>query len=200
MTEQRQDPRKVLEQTYDKRLDKLYTSVVKCPYCGNRIQKLQTVCTRCGLNKIQIAYASNVRAKEMMRAGERGKIVMMRRRPNDLNLLHISWRLLFGFFGVHNFYTGRKIRGWIMLGLGLGFILQLIIFPVGNIGSEAILEGMHPWRETVMVEWNMPFPLDFLGAAALVLWISDMLGVFCGWYKYPVRLGEVKDAANVWAK
>jgi len=198
MSEQKQDPRKVFEQTYDKKLDRLYTSGVRCPYCGNRIPKLQTTCTRCGLNKIQIAYASNRRAKEMMRAGDRGKIVMMRRRPSDVKLSELAWRLSLGMFGVHSFYVGRRIRGWITLGCMLVFILSVFIFPLGDISNE--LSGMHPWRRSVMIGWSMPFPFDFFGIAAIILWISDIFGILFGWYKYPVRLGEVGDVPKVWAK
>ena len=187
--EQRQDPRKALEQKYDPKLDRLYTSVVKCPYCKNKIQKLQTTCSRCGLNKIQIAYASNSRAKEMMKSGERGKIVMMRRRPSDLQLGQISWRLILGIFGLHNFYTGRRIRGWIMLGCMIGFFVQSLVFPLGDMANN--LEGMHRWREACM-DSGIPFPLDFLGIISFALWVSDIFAIMFGWYKYPVRLGEAK--------
>lgn len=199
--QQNQGPGKFLEQKYDKRLDKLYTSSVKCPYCKNKIQRLQTVCSRCGLHKIQIAYASNKRAKEMM-GSEAGKIVKMRRCPNDVKLSQMGWRLVLGIFGVHNFYTGRKIRGWIMLGCMLIFVLQAIVFPFGKvIQNDGGLEyvGMHPWR-LACIDWGAPFPLDFFGAIALILWLSDIFGVILGWYKYPVRLGEVNDAGKIWTK
>lgn len=191
-----------MEQKYDKRLDKLYTSSVKCPYCKNKIQKLQTVCSRCGLHKMQIAYASNKRAKEMM-GSESGKIIKMRRRPNDVKMSQMGWRLVLGIFGIHNFYTGRKIRGFIMLGCMIIFVLQALVFPIGKViqleGGGMEYVGMHPWREAC-IDWGAPFPLDFLGVTALILWISDIFGVILGWYKYPVRLGEANDAGKIWAK
>jgi len=189
--ERKQDPRKVLEQKYDPRLDKLYTSNVKCPYCKKRIPKLQTTCDQCGLNKIQIAYASNARAKQMMKSGERGKIVMMRRRPSDLILSSLCLRLVLGIFGWHNFYTGRKIRGWIMLGCMLAFILWFILQNNIPAMAEHPLWGMDSGEAS---------PLIFLSTISLVLWISDIFGIMFGWYKYPVRLGEVNDAGKVWAK
>jgi len=158
---------------------------------------MQTTCPQCGLHKIQIAYASNKRAKEMMKTGDRGKIVKMRRRPSDVSLAKLSLRLCVGFFGVHNFYTGRKIRAWIALGCAIGFVLQAIFFPFGDINNN--LEGMHSWRYACS-EWGMPFPLDFLGVVPLVMWISDIIGIIFGWYKYPVRLGEVSDAGKIWVK
>ena len=188
---QRQDPKKVLDQQYDRRLDRLYTSLVRCPYCKNRIRKLQTTCSRCGLNKIQIAHASNKRAKEMIKAGERGKIVMMRRRPSDVKLSSMTWRLAVGgLFGLHNFYVGRRIRGWIVLGCMIAFIIQGLVFSPGDFTNN--LEGIHPWRAATNTQ-GMPFPLDFFGLVAFALWISDIVGVVLGWYKYPVRLGEAKS-------
>lgn len=202
---QKQDPRKVLEQTYDRQLDKLYTSTVRCPYCKNKIQKLQTVCSRCGLHKIQIAYASNKRAKAMMKNDEAGKIIKMRRRPNDVPMWQLACRLIIGIFGVHNFYTGRRIRGWIMLGCMILFIIEAtFIFPPGKAvpvdGGGIEWVGMHPWRSNNVFLMGTLLPFDFLGVIPMILWLSDSLGIIFGWYKYPVRLGEVNDAGKIWAK
>ena len=172
-----------MEQQYCPRLDRLYTSAVRCPYCKHKIQKLQTICSQCGLNKIQIAYASNKRAKEMMKAGEGGKIVKMRRRPADVSMLSMAWRLIFGIFGWHNFYVGRKVRGWIML----GFMIVFIIAGTVIIQLDAVDEL---WAQ----------PVALISTVPLVMWIADAFAIVFGWYKYPVRLGEVKDAAKVWTK
>jgi len=202
-TEQRKDPREVLDQQYNRRLDKLYTSAVRCPYCKKRIQKLQTVCSQCGLHKVQIAYASNKRARDIIKNREVGKVVKMRRRPTDVNMKHVAFLLFIGVFGAHNFYTGRRIRGWIMFGCITLFIVQALIFPFGRPIEleEGVISyvGMHPWREA-SIEWGAPFPLDFFGLVAMLLWFSDILGIIIGWYKYPVRLGEVNDAGKIWAK
>lgn len=203
-----QDPRYVLAKEYNPRLDRLYKSAIKCPYCKKRIHKFQTTCERCGLNKIQIAYASNKKAKQMKKEGESGKIVMVRRRPTDLPLWKVTMLLFWGLFGVHSFYVGRKVRGWISLGFMIGFILQAIIFPVGTL--EKGWTDAHPlWQKSIAAD--TVFPLIFLGTVSLVLWISDIFGVIFGLYKYPVRLGEApakpnqdgdskKDVRKVWVK
>lgn len=181
LVEQKQSTAKFIEQKYCPRLDKLYTNAVRCPYCKTRIQKLQTTCSRCGLNKIQIAYASNKRAKEMMRSGEKGKIIMMRRRPTDVKMWQMALCLIPGIFGVHNFFVGRRIRGWIMLGSMTVFIIAaIVILQTDNL--------------------QLAQPIALLSTPALVMWISDAFGIVFGWYKYPVRLGEVSDAGKVWAK
>jgi len=135
------------------------------------------------LNKIQIAYASNKRAKEMMKTGEKGKIVKMRRRPRDVLMWSMAWRLVFGIFGWHSFYVGRRIRGWISLGLMIVYIVcAVILMSIDALGDE--------WVQPVALISTLP----------LVLWIADAFAIVFGWYKYPVRLGEVKDASKVWVK
>jgi hypothetical protein len=129
----------------------------------------------------------------MQKSGEKGKIVKMRKRPSDVNFGRFAFRLLVGgLFGWHNFYVGRRIRGWLMLSFMIVFIVQGFVFPLGDINNS--FEGMHPWREAVMVGMLMPFPLDFFGIAALVMWFGDIFAVLVGWYKYPVRLGEASNS------
>jgi len=139
------------------------------------------------LHKIQIARASNKRAKEMMKTGERGKIVKMRRRPSDVKLSSLCLMLIFGMFGAHHFYTGRKVWGWVFFGCMIGFIVLSIAFPLGDLNND--LEGMHPIWEASN-EWGMPAPHAFLGVFCFVMWVYDIFGIVFGWYKYPVRLGE----------
>ena len=114
----------------------------------------------------------------MMKAGEKGKIVMMRRRPSDVTMLSIAWRLIFGLFGVHNFYTGRKVRGWISLGFMIAFLVGAIIL-ISLDRTEDV------WAQ----------PVALLSTPALVMWIADAFAIVFGWYRYPVRLGDSKRDA-----
>jgi len=95
----------------------------------------------------------------------------------------MAWRLIFGIFGWHNFYVGRKVRGWIML----GFMIVFIIAGTVIIQLDAVDEL---WAQ----------PVALISTVPLVMWIADAFAIVFGWYKYPVRLGEVKDAAKVWTK
>jgi len=188
------------QEQYDYKTDRLYVRKIKCPYCGARINKLQMTCEQCGISKEQIAHASNKKAKEMIREGERGKIVMIKSRPEDVSFSKmVSW-LVLGLFGAHCFYVGRTTRGFIMLGLIAVCIIFIFILPVGHwdatmpdVNGNPIggIVGMHPWRQTLSQQ-GWPFPTDFLGLAAFAMWSVDTFAVVFGWFKYPVRLGEKK--------
>jgi len=192
---------------YDAKLDRLYMKKIKCPYCGYKIGSMQTTCDQCGLSKMQIARASNKTAKQMMRDGDGGKIVMIKRRPDDVSFGKLSAWLLLGIFGAHCFYVGRRLRGWIMFGLMMAFIICVFIFPTGiwreatpeyedddgvvTPATAAHFEGRHSWR-SACDELSWPFPTDFFGAAALIMWAMDSFAIVLGFWKYPVRLGDAK--------
>ena len=204
-------------QVYDPKLDRLYMKTIKCPYCKAKIRSMQTTCGQCGLSKMQILGASNKKAKQMMRDGEHGKIVMLKKRPDDVRMSVLSAWLLLGFFGAHCLYVGRYIRGWIMFGLMVTFIMCVIIFPIGtwNEGAEyrdeeddvettEVIEeeeigyvGMHPWREVCLDFYGSHLlPTDYLGLVAFVMWAVDAFGIVFGYFKYPVRLGESPNASR----
>jgi len=140
------------------------------------------------VTKRQISGASNKRAKEMMKNKEKGKIIMTRRRPDDIDMLKFSLSVCAGFVGAHNFFVGRKIRGWIMMGCMIAYIVFFAIFPPpsafypGSAGS--------PMREAM----GGFFPTDFLGVFAMIVWFYDIFAiVLLRTFKYPARLAEFKD-------
>ena len=172
--------RDALKGEIDPRLDYLYNKNVRCPYCHAKILKYTSTCTRCGVHKRQIFEASNIRAKEIMRAKTGEKIFMTRRRPNDVSFTRMAILLIFGLFGAHCFYAGRRIRGYFLMScmiVGLvGFTLSEFILPhsVINIFTDA----------------NLPFPTDVLLGVAFVCWAYDVFAVVFGFFKYPIRLGD----------
>ena len=207
-------------QVFDSRVDRLYMKKVKCPYCGARIKPMQTTCDQCGVHKMQIANASNKKAKQMMKDGEEGKVIMLKRRPDDVSISRLSMWLLLGLFGAHCFYVGRKIRGFIILGLISLCFISVIVFPMGQMGTvqdgepEVVIDeetgepyteepdyieemvGTHPWREACY-DLGWPMPTDFLGLGAFVIWAVDCFAIVFGWFKYPVRLGSKERRENV---
>lgn len=57
-----------------------------------------------------------------------------RRAPRDVGLAYLLWLpMMFGVFGLHRFYTGRYISGFIWLvtmGLcGVGQVIDLLFIP-----------------------------------------------------------------------
>jgi len=151
---------------------------------------MQTTCETCGLSKIQIHNSSNKKAKQMIKEGDKGKIVMTKARPNDVEAVPFFCSLALGLFGAHLFYVGRRKKAFIMLGLIGVTVLAAIIFPMGDWDNQ--LEGRHPWRVATDA-WGA-FPLDFLGLAAFVMWALDVFAVILGTFKYPVRLGDHPNA------
>jgi len=85
--------------------------------------------------------------------------------------------LIPGIFGTYNFYVGRKIRGWIMLG---GMIIGMVGF------------FFFSWR-AAFEDWGWPYPPDFGIVLAFILWAYDAFAIVFGFYKYPIRLGEAKN-------
>jgi len=174
------------ERDIDPYLDYLYNSNVRCPYCHGRILKYTTTCPRCGVTKKQIGTASNKRAKEIMENKTGEMIFMSRRRPRDVKFTDMAIRLLGGLFGWHCFYSGRKVRGRLMLIMSIIGLLGVIIFMPD-----------HPWRVAVqsiylMQNIELRFPTDFLLMVTFIMWVWDICGVVFGYYKYPIRLGDAE--------
>lgn len=171
----------------DPRLEHLYLSNMRCPYCKNLINKGELSCTRCGVHKEQIFNASNERAKEIMRKKTGEKIFMTRTRPHDVSFTKMLLFGLLGAFGVHNFIVGRKKRGWFIVIAWIVFLTFLFIFPYGTPANN--YQDIHPIRENFK---NSLFPTDFLIAVVLIIWAVDIFGIVLGFFKYPVRLGDVR--------
>jgi len=169
------------------RLDKLYSSNVKCPYCRARIPKFVAECARCGITKVQISQASHQEAKAILSGKEEGIVMKSRRRPDDLNVRGLLLRVsLFGMFGAHNFYVGRKIRGHIALWCMVALIISVSFFSMGTVTADMM--DAHPWRRA-FEGTGFPFPLDVFGLIAIVMWFVDWFAiVLFNNYKYPVRI------------
>lgn len=174
---------------YDPKLDKLYPRTIRCPYCKDRIYAYTTTCKTCGLTKRQITGASHQRAKEMIKNKEKGKIVMTKRRPDDLDMVRFSLWLCVGFVGAHNFYVGRKVRGWIMASFLIAYVVCFAVFPPAGTfypGSPA-----SSVRAAFGNTLGGVFPTDFFGVIPVLVWFYDIFAIILfRTYKYPVRLAD----------
>ena len=166
----------------DQKLDRLYNSRVRCPYCKSVIAKYDVKCSNCGITKKQISEASNIKAKEVKQKRTGEKILMTKTKPDDVSFTRmVIWLLLGGMVGAHNFYVGRKIRGFIILSMMVTCCLFYFIFiPGHNINGY-----IHPLREPFS---SSIFPTDALGVIVMFIWIYDMFAVVFGFYKYPVKI------------
>ena len=170
------------EKITDPYLDILYTSNVRCPYCGARIVKFSTTCPRCGIHKKQISESSNIRAKEIKKQKTGEKVFMTRYRPNDVMFTTMIMLLVLGMFGAHCFYVGRKIRGWIIVSF----------LTIGVIGALFPQDWRRAYTEFVPIDY-FPFITDWFFGIAIIIWVFDIFAVVFGIFKYPVRLGDKVD-------
>jgi|GEM_PF-3481477 len=166
----------------DERLDAIYMSEMRCPYCQTKILRGTAKCKNCGLTKEQIYYA------KLAQPFKRGQNVLMSKiRPATLPLWKMVLGSVFGFFGVHCFIAKRYVRGSIMLLLTVLFIAEILIFTpaFGETSANAI--------RAMFEEKTHLFPGDLIGIVALGWWIVDFFAVLFRQFHYPVviQLDEV---------
>ena len=174
----------------DPRLDRMYVKNVRCLYCKAVIAKYTMKCEQCGITKEQIAGASNQEALKIKKEGLPGKVVFTTQKPNDLRFgKFVALMVFLGIFGAHNFFVGRRIKGWIMFVGMMVCILGFIIFPIPQDGGVAT--GMASVRGIFDsgARFPLPFPTDLLGGIIIIMWIVDWFAaVVFSRYKYPVRI------------
>lgn len=166
----------------DDRLDVIYMSEMRCPYCKTKIPRGTAKCKNCGLTKEQIYYA------KLAKPFKRGQNILMSKiRPADLPFWKMGVGSVFGFLGIHCFIAKRYLRGVIMLLLTALFIAEMIIFPpaIGENAANAV--------RTMFEEKTHLFPGDLIGIVALGWWVVDFFAVFFRQFHYPVviQLDEV---------
>ena len=167
----------------DDRLDNLYLSEMRCPYCQTKILKGTAKCKNCGLTKEQIYYA------KLAKPFKRGQNILMSKiRPADLPFWKMGAGSVFGFLGIHCFIAKRYLRGVIMLLLTALFIAELIIFPP-EIGEKACNEVRAMFENKTHL-----FPGDLIGIIILGWWVVDMFAVFFRQFSYPVVVHIDEDA------
>ena len=164
----------------DDRLDHLYMTEMRCPYCQTKMPKGTSKCKNCALTKEQI-----YQAKLTVPYGK-NNILMSKVRPVELSYGKMVTGSVFGFLGLHCFFSKRFIRGIVLILLTVAAILSFVIFP--SVHGET---PSHPVRRMIE-EKGMLFPGDLIGIIVLGMWVWDFFAVTFGQFKYPVvpELGE----------
>lgn len=167
--------------TADERLDALYMSEMRCPYCQTKMPKGTAKCKNCALTKEQIYYA---KLTAPYKPGQ--NILMSKVRPAELPFWKMALGGVFGFFGIHCFVAKRYIRGCVILLLSVLFLVSAILFPPAN-GDNPPNEIRYMFESTTYL-----FPGDLLGIIALTIWVWDLFAILLRQFKYPVviNLGE----------
>lgn len=158
----------------DDRLDHLFMTEMRCPYCQTKLPKGTSKCRNCALTKEQIYHA-----KLTVPYGKHD-VLMSKVRPAGVSYGKMLTGSIFGFLGLNNFFAKRFVRGAVMLLLTIATILSFIIFPTVHGETPS-----HPVRR-MFEEKGMLFPGDLIGIILLGMWVWDLFAVIFGQYKYPV--------------
>ena len=144
----------------------------KCPRCGEKAYLHEKVCDGCKLVFSRMEFASNKKAKEMIKAG-RGQtdVIKSSQWPSDVS----RWKLFLvcvigGLVGAHNILIGRYVKGFFSL-----FFILLTSILILVVQSAVLADVFSSFL--------------FIPAAAVVyLWFYDMFMIGIGKYKIPVAL------------
>ena len=159
----------------DDRLDNLFMTEMRCPYCQTKMPKGTSKCKNCALTKEQIY---NAKLSNPYKPGQ--NLLMSKVRPAEVAYGKMVFGGVFGFLGIHCFMSKRYVRGVVMLLLTLSFFITFFIFPpaYGEVPTNAI-RNMFEMK-------GMIFPCDLFGIVALGMWVWDLFAIVFGQFKYPV--------------
>lgn len=150
---------------------------MRCPICGYNLKK-GNLCPYCKITDTQIKGASNKKAKEALKNGEKDKVFLSSTMPSDINKTRlILITLLLGLFGGHSFYVGRKVRG-------LYFTITFCVFM--------ILYGMYKLWFPGEIFYAVVRIFALIEGVMILMWMSDFLKACFGRMAVPVVLGERK--------
>ena len=149
--------------------DYVYT---RCPRCGAKVIS-KKFCTNCELVFDRLKYASNKEAKKNIKARNRDYVIYTDKFPSDLSKKKTVLLCVFlGFFGAHNIYVGKYIRGII------NFFAMLLAILATALPVSAFNAAYN-----IFLSICMPFV-----SVASVLWFFDLIGLVFGKFKVPISL------------
>ena len=146
-----------------------------CPKCYGRVNKNIQRCESCGMKMSEMDGATNTDAKLALKGIYKDDVLMTKKLPNDVSKKTILLLSIFlGIFGVHNFYVGRKAKGFYQIVslvlMGLGYLMEFVIFGAIN--------GKFSWA------------FQILEGVAIIIWLGDIITIAFNRYKVPVYKTE----------
>lgn len=147
-----------------------------CDRCGAKLLFHQKKCDECGLVFSRLEKATNAEAKKQFFRKDKS-IIMVKNLPTDVNKwILLTYCLLAGVFGAHNFYVGRYYRASYMLVFGLlSLVYVSFSFPPD-------------WYYNFMTS----APIIISVAILSILWLSDFVLIVFDRFKVPVAIGSDK--------
>ena len=160
---------------------------MRCPCCGGRIRKDETMCVRCGTKLGQIENASHQAVIKARQEFTPEKVVLTTIWPKDLSYKNTLLMCIFlGLFGGHYFYVKRKVPGIIF---AVCWTIFLIFTWIG--GQYSTSDDPTPQFDSHALEILFGFACC-AGALIVVLWFMDILKIAFKRFNVPVVLEENK--------
>lgn len=150
-----------------------FSKMVTCPRCGLKTFEGVETCPDCGLVFSRLEIATNKDAKRKILRGDRDYIIKTNKLPSDVSFIKLLLLCIFlGPLGVHNFYTGRYLKGS-FLALSFTGIFLLVVFnaPLINIDGG-----------------NLVGALSTICGLILLMWPWDLFMIVLKKYKVPVAI------------
>lgn len=146
-----------------------------CPVCYNRIKKENNICKFCGFETRELKTASNKGIYKLRKAGKKEKIIYTKEFPTDLDYKKtLKLCVLWGWLGIHNFYIGRKVKGFFV---AISTTLLLI---------ASMLLALQPSLIDITMEFVVVLA-PFM-SLAIIFWIMDIFNLLSRKFKVPVAL------------
>lgn len=143
-----------------------------CPRCGIKVDESIEECPDCGLIFSRLDIATNKDAKNKIKRHDRQFIIYTSNLPSDVNYIKLLLLVIFtGGVGGHCFYTGRYLRGSVLL---IDF-LMIVLITIFNAQLIAFSETLVGCLCTI---------LGFV----MFLWFYDIVMVVCRKFKVPIAI------------
>jgi TM2 domain-containing membrane protein YozV len=159
----------------------------KCPRCEFKCDLDAIVCPNCGMIFSRLKVATNAEAKRAYKLKEKDRVVLSTSLPCDVDKVKFLLLLIFlGWAGAHNFYVGKKGKGWYS-------IISLLAY-IGAMTINYFVNGMF-WTGTNFFVYELTEITGLAEVGAIFIWAMDIINYIFHKYKYPISL-PLKEKDN----
>lgn len=155
---------------------------MRCPQCGCSMEKTNN-CPYCDISKEQVYFASNKKAKELLKKKQKDKVCYSSVKPRDVDRIKFLMLTLFlGFVGAGNFYVGRRGKG---LFCCLSTVIALVVYFVKTLFEN---KGYTVGLVNIIAEVAV-----VCATITVLFWVVDLLSILLNIYKYPVVVPDREE-------
>lgn len=162
---------------------------MRCPICGAKLKNEE--CPYCKITNKQVIYASNKKAKELLREKKsEGNVHTSNVQPKDVNKVKVwLFTIIGGMFGVDSFYVGKFYKGLYSLLSYIGLYVTTLIKIMGDMVGA---------KDLVYVFDILQSVFTIFGVVAFMMWFVGVINLITKKYKYPVVLPKEADAQRMY--